>query len=229
VPVRGRPRKLPEHVERAVVLDAAVVRFAEVGRDRATLDEISEACGVRKPSIYDLFGSKDDLYRAAVEHEVSALIDFFRVANAETAHLPLSERSRRRIDAALTRAEAHPHGFQLLTRARGAQSEERPDAGREMLDRLVSVMADNYRSESIAAGKPLDAGAELMARLFFSMADQVIAMRLADERWDRDALVDFLASFIRGGIAGVQPTTWRALEHRNDRAVDDDDPVDGRG
>ena len=55
-----------------------------------------------------------------------------------------------------------------------------------------------------------------MARLFFSMADQVIAMRLADDRWDRDALVDFLASFIDGGIAGVQPSTWLALEHRTD-------------
>ena len=48
------------------------------------------------------------------------------------------------------------------------------------------------------------------------LADQVIAMRLADDRWDRDALVDFLASFIGGGIAGVQPSTWLALEHRTD-------------
>ena len=211
-----------------MVLDAAVQRFAEVGHDRATLDEISEAAGVRKPSIYDLFGSKDDLYRAAVEHEVSALIDFFRVANAETAHLPLSERSRRRMDAALTRAEDHPHGFQLLARARSSHSDDRPDAGQDMLDRLVSVMADNYRRESAAAGTPIDAGAELMARLFFSMADQVIAMRLDDDSWDRDALVDFLASFIGGGIAGVQPNTWRALEHGTDRAVDDDDQIEGR-
>jgi AcrR family transcriptional regulator len=206
-----------------VVIDAAVARFAEVGRDRATLDEISEAAGVRKPSIYTLFGSKDDLYRAAVEHEVSALIDFFRVTNAETTHLPLPERSRRRIAASLTRAEAHPHGFQLLARARGTEAEDRPDAGRDMLDRLVSVMADNYRRESMAAGTPIDAGAELMARLFFSMADQVIAMRLADDSWDRDALVEFLASFIAGGIAQVEQPTWRALEHRTDRALRDDD------
>lgn len=97
-----------------------------------------------------------------------------------------------------------------------------------MLDRLVSVMADNYRRDSRAAGTPLDAGAELMARLFLSMAEQVIAMRLADDTWDRDALVDFLASFINGGMASVQPNTWRALEHRKGRAVDDDEQMGER-
>ena len=107
---RGRPPKLPEHVRRAVVLEAAVARFAEVGRAGATIDEIAAASGVRKPAIYEMFGSKDDLFRAAVDKEVGALSDFFRVVNAETADLPRPERTRRRVDAALARAEAHPAG-----------------------------------------------------------------------------------------------------------------------
>ena len=212
-PRRGRPPKLPEHIRRTVVLDAAVTRFAEVGRDVATVDEIAAMCGVRKPSIYEMFGTKEQLYRAAVEQEEQALIDFARDANDETAHLPMNERTRRRIDAALTRAEARPQSFQLLQRARTAPP-QRDSADGAHLSPVVAVMADNYRREAQAGGSPIDASAELLARLFFSLADQVIAMRLADDSWDRSALVDFLAAFIEGGTAAVEPRTWRALEHR---------------
>jgi AcrR family transcriptional regulator len=206
-------------VRRAVVLDAAVVRFAEVGRDRATIDEISAASGVRKPSIFELFGSKAELYRAAVEHEEQALIDFARAANVETAHLPLAERMRWRIDAALARAEARPHGFQLLERARSEPPERTLSDGVAAANPVIAVMADNYRREAQAAGTPIDASAELLARLFFALANQVVAMRLADPSWDRDALVDFLASFIAGGMDAVEPSTWQALEAKGD-AVD---------
>ena len=213
----GRPPKLPEHVRRAVVLDAAVRRFAEVGFDQATVDEIAAATGVRKPSIYELFGTKHDLFRAAVEHEVGELIDFFRVANAETSELPLAERTRRRVDAALTRAESNPHGFRLLARARTSWPGGDPDAVREVRDRLMSVMADNYRRESKAAGTPINAAADLLARVFFTMADEIIDMRLSDESWDREALVEFLASFIEGGMAAIDLDTWQAVERKSHR------------
>lgn len=209
---RGRPPKLPEPVRRAVVLEAAVARFAEVGRAGATIDEIAAVSGVRKPAIYEMFGSKDDLFRAAVDSEVGALRDFFRVVNAETAELPRPERTRCRVDAALARAEAHPAGFQLLSRAQLSWPEDDPDAGRELRDGLVGVIAENYRRESRAAGTPIDAGAVLLAQLFFAMTEQVIHLRRADPGWDRSALVDFLAEFIEGGLAGVRHQTWAALE-----------------
>lgn len=223
---RGRPPKLPEHVRRAVVLDAAVRRFAEVGRDQATVDEIAAMCGVRKPSIYEMFGTKEQLYRAAVEHEEQASIDFARVFNAETAHLPMAERTRRRVDAALARAEAHPQGFRLLDRARTAPPERTAHDGLPAQSPVISVMAENYRREALAAGTPIDDAAVLLARLFFSLADQVIALRLADDSWDRDALVDFLAAFVDGGMAAVEPQTWRALERRTESGPPEPGPTD---
>jgi AcrR family transcriptional regulator len=209
---RGRPPKLPEHVRRAVVLDAAVERFAEAGRSGATIDEIAATSGVRKPAIYEMFGSKDDLFRAAVDSEVGALSDFFRVVNAETAELPRPERTRCRVDAALARAESHPAAFQLLSRAQLSWPEDDPDMGRDLRDGLVAVIAENYRRESRVAGTPIDAGAELLAQLFFAMTEQVIHLRRSDPGWDRSALVDFLAEFIEGGLAGVRPEVWVAVE-----------------
>lgn len=209
---RGRPPKLPEHVRRAVVLDAAVVRFAEVGRAEATVDEIASAAGVRKPAIYELFGSKDDLFRAAVDKEVGALSDLFRVVNAETAELARPERTRRRVDAALTYAEEHPHAFRLLARAPRSWPDDDREGARTLRDRLVAVLSDNYRRESRAAGTPIDDAADLLATLFFSMTEQIIQLRLSDATWDRSALVDFLADFIEGGMSGIRPGVWLAVE-----------------
>ncbi|MFN7147861.1 MAG: TetR/AcrR family transcriptional regulator [Microthrixaceae bacterium] len=218
---RGRPPKLPEHVRRAVVLDAAVERFAQVGRAGATIDEIAAASGVRKPGIYEMFGTKDDLYRAAVDKEVGELSDFFRVVNAETGELPRPERTRRRVDAALARAEAHPAAFQLLSRAQVWWPDDDPDAGRALRHQLVGVIADNYRRESQVAGTPIDAAAELLAQLFFAMTEQIIHLRRDDPGWDRAVLVDFLADFIDGGLSGVRPEVWLAVEraHTSDDLV----------
>ncbi len=214
---RGRPPKLPEHLRRAVVLDAAVARFAEVGRAGATIDEIASAAGVRKPAIYEMFDSKDDLFRAAVDREVSALCDLFRVANAETSELAGPERIRRRVDDAFARAQRHPHAFRLLAGAAQSWPDDEPDGARAMTNRLVTVMSDNYRRESRAAGTPIDAAADLLALLFFSMTEQVIELSLADPAWDRSALVDFLANFIEGGIAGIRPEVWLAVEQARPR------------
>jgi len=215
---RGRPPKLPEQVRRAVVLDTAVERFAEAGRAGTTIDEIAATTGVRKPAIYAMFGSKADLYRAAVDQEVGALSDFFRVVNAETAELPRPERTRRRVDAALARAEAHPAAFQLLSRAPVSWPEDDPDTVRALHDRLVGVIADNYRRESQAVGTPIDAAAEVLARLFFAMTEQIIQLRRNDPSWDRTALVDFLTDFIEGGLSGVRHEVWLAVERSHTSA-----------
>lgn len=195
-----------------MVLDVATRQFADGGRAGTSIDDIAAESGVRKPAIYELFGSKDDLFRACVEEAVQALSDNFRVVNAETTDVDLPERTRRRVAAAVAYAERHPHSFRLLVRAPYSWPDDDPAAGRQLRARLVEVMAANYRRESRAAGTPIGVAAEVMARLFFAMAEEVILLCLDDATWDRDALVDFLAELIEGGIAGVRPEVWRAVE-----------------
>lgn len=210
--LRGRPPKLPAHLRRAVVLDAATRHFAALGRAGTSIEDIAAEAGVRKPAIYELFGSKDDLFRACVDQAVEALRDSFRVANAETTDLELGPRIRRRVAAALDHAERHPDAFRLLVRAPYSWPDDDPEAGRQLRGRLVEVMADNYRRESRAAGAPIDVAAEVLARLFFAMAEEVVLLCLDDTTWDREALVDFLAGFIHGGMSGVRPEVWSAVE-----------------
>jgi AcrR family transcriptional regulator len=195
-----------------VVLDVATRQFADGGRVGTSIDDIAAESRVRKPAIYELFGSKDDLFRACVEQAVQALADNFRVVNAETIDLERPERLRRRVAAAIEYAEEHPHSFRLLVRAPYSWPDDDPEAGRQLRADLVEVMAANYRRESLAAGTPIDVAAEVLARLFFSMTEELILLCLGDSAWDRDALVDFLAAFLEGGMSGVPPEVWQATD-----------------
>jgi TetR/AcrR family transcriptional regulator len=51
---------------RSIILDAAIRRFAANGFDGATLVAIAADCGIRVPLILYHYGSKEDLWRAAV-------------------------------------------------------------------------------------------------------------------------------------------------------------------
>jgi AcrR family transcriptional regulator len=201
-----------------VVLDVATRQFADGGRVGTSVDEIAAESGVRKPAIYELFGSKDDLFRACVDQAVQALRNNFRVVNAETSDLERPERTRRRVAAAVDYAERQPDSFRLLVRAPYSWPDDDPEAGRQMRAHLVEVMAANYRRESSAAGTPIDVGAEVVARLFFAMAEEIILLCLADATWDRDPLIDLLAGFIEAGLSGVPPDVWRAVEQAHRRA-----------
>ena len=48
------------------ILDAATEVFARKGFDGTRITEIAEASGLPKANVYYYFGSKDDIYRAAI-------------------------------------------------------------------------------------------------------------------------------------------------------------------
>ena len=63
---QGRNRRNPE-ATRASILAAARMEFAARGLEGARVDQIAKRAKVNKQLVYYYFGSKDDLYRAALE------------------------------------------------------------------------------------------------------------------------------------------------------------------
>jgi AcrR family transcriptional regulator len=64
--VIGRPREF----DRAQALEAAMLLFWRKGFAAASMNDLCDAMGVRSPSLYAAFGSKEALYLEAVEHYV---------------------------------------------------------------------------------------------------------------------------------------------------------------
>jgi AcrR family transcriptional regulator len=69
---RGR---VPRAVREAHVLGLAEQLFLERGYQGASMDELAKRADVSKPVIYDLVGSKDELFRRLVDKAATALAD----------------------------------------------------------------------------------------------------------------------------------------------------------
>ena len=66
-PVRGRPRSF----DRDQALDAAMRVFWTKGFAGASMSDLTAAMGIASPSLYAAFGSKEGLYREAIDHYVA--------------------------------------------------------------------------------------------------------------------------------------------------------------
>jgi AcrR family transcriptional regulator len=69
------------------VLQAAVQAFAASGYEGTKTDEIARMAGVSQPYVIRLFGTKQQLFLAAVQRSCARIEDIFREAAAETPEL----------------------------------------------------------------------------------------------------------------------------------------------
>ena len=68
-----RPRRKGEQT-RERILDAAEALFAERGFDGTTLRDVASRVGLRNPSLYNHFESKESLYAAVLERDLGPLL-----------------------------------------------------------------------------------------------------------------------------------------------------------
>src|SRR5918998_4654395 len=65
--------RVPRAVRERQVLELAEALFAERGYAGASMEELARRAGVTKPVVYELFGSKDGIFRACVDRAVEQL------------------------------------------------------------------------------------------------------------------------------------------------------------
>ena len=68
----GRPSGATAESTRAEILDAALEAFAETGFEAMSVRELTRRIGVSHNLVHHHFGSKEDLWRAALDHGVGA-------------------------------------------------------------------------------------------------------------------------------------------------------------
>src|SRR5438105_11262968 len=67
-------------VRREAVLDAAQIEFASRGLHGASTEEIAKRAGISQPYVFRLFGSKKELFKAAIARCFRETLELFQRA-----------------------------------------------------------------------------------------------------------------------------------------------------
>jgi TetR/AcrR family transcriptional regulator len=119
---RGR-RRAEESLPVDLILSVALKQFATLGYEGASLRTINRELGVSHNLIYQRFGTKEELWRAAVDYGFGGLVNELQAAFDPTIGEPL-EQLRLAIRQFLIYSAAHPELLALMNNE-GRQDTER--------------------------------------------------------------------------------------------------------
>ncbi len=96
------------------ILDAAEKVFFPGGYERAKMDEVADACGMSKASLYFYFKSKEDIYMAITYRAFQVLIDIYYQIIEQNRESNGLERVKKIFDGYATFSEEHYHYHEAL-------------------------------------------------------------------------------------------------------------------
>jgi AcrR family transcriptional regulator len=153
---------------RADIVAAATRVFSKRGYDGASMTEIAELVGMRKPSLYHHVRKKEDLLFAIHEQLIDELID-------ETASVLLTaqtpaEKVREVLRVSMSFVARHRDGVTVFLQERRVMGGER---WRELVIKrdLYERMVSGVIAEGVAAGSFIDVPPEIAARAVLAMAN----------------------------------------------------------
>lgn len=188
---RGRPRSF----DPGEVLGAASERFRTRGYAATSLDDLVDATGLQRPSLYAAFGDKRAIYLAALDRTIERAARGFDQLIA--ANLPLRESLqamfRAIIDGYLT-GETGPSGCIMVSTSAASAVDDA-----EIRDRLAAFLQledDKVEQLLIARGDPrAHAHARLATATIHSLS---VRARAGAPRADLDALAAACVETIAG-------------------------------
>jgi len=196
----GRPRAQPLEQQRRQVLDAALAVFAQQGYHGATIEAVARGSGTPRPTVYELFGGKDDLFEVVVDEASDRVVAHLSASFTESEEFSLEEFVRHNFAAVFDLFEQEPDAVRVLLNAEQG-TVDRPTAGpAEMRRRVLHEVTEFTRSRWEELGIDIGESAEVMALIFFRMAEGLAIRRATDDSWDREAFIDLLTEFTLGGI-----------------------------
>ena len=161
---RGRPRAYdPEQA-----LASATEQFWHAGYAGTSLDDLSEATGMNRPSLYGAFGDKHALYMAAMERYIAEGRAAIEAALADDLALP--QALMRMVDSALesyySPSEAARGCFLIGTAVTESMDDpevrETLNAGLRLFDRCIEA---RFKRSKARGELPADADASMLAKI----------------------------------------------------------------
>ena len=186
--------------QREMILRHAAELFARRGDPATSMNEVAEACGLSKPTIYHYFRDKYNLLVHIADGHVSRLHAL--VEEVEGQHLEPEARLRELIHRFVEEyAEAH-HAHRVLTEdVRFLQPEDSERIlGKERA--VVAVFARavaQMRPDTEAAGL-----AKALTMLLFGMINWMFTWLRPDGNLDYEAMAPIVADLFFGGVPAVR-------------------------
>jgi AcrR family transcriptional regulator len=188
-----KPRGRPRGFDPADALKAASERFRTRGYAGTSLDDLVEATGLARPSLYAAFGDKRALYLAALDRTIERVARSFDTLIA--SDLPLRESLaamfRFVIDGYLT-GESGPSGCIMISTSAASAVDDT-----EVRERLAAFLAiEDERIEALLAARG-DADAYPHARLVTAVIHSLsVRARAGATREELDAIAQACINLI---------------------------------
>jgi AcrR family transcriptional regulator len=183
------------------LLDAATAVFAAEGFGRATMEAISARADVTKPTLYARFGSKEDLFAAAVQREYEIRkARLFAAYAAPDEEQPFRRRLHGWVTAYFDLVRERPDGFLLIP-----EGERHPRAA-AVIDRASHEVTDRIAElVTSISGRQGRRGARLVASIIAGMLTSCAREAVRAPVIDMDRAAAVCESLLYGALRGLDP------------------------
>lgn len=167
---RGRPRIL----DREIGLEAAARLFWERGYEGTSIADLTRAMGVTPPSLYAMFGSKEELYRQALDHTIE-------------------RESKRRCEALQGEMSAYDAlAFYLYDVAQGITDPENPSGC------IISTAVLQHAEENETVARDVAARREMAIQFIKARFERAVCEGELPAGTDTDSLARFYSAVVQG-------------------------------
>jgi len=186
--------------QREMILARAAELFAHRGYPATSMNEVAQACGFSKASLYHYYGDNYELLVSIAETHVSRLEEL--VTSVEAQGLPAEPRLRELIRRIVEEYAGAQYAHRVLTEdVKFLETEDRErvlDKQRIVVDgfaRVVAALRPDLKRAALA--KPL-------TMLLFGMINWMFTWMRPDGRLDYDAMAPIVADLFLGGLPAVR-------------------------
>ncbi len=170
IPKTGDPR-------RDVILTAAFECFVNYGFRRTSMEDIAGAAGLSRPTLYQTYRNKADIFRAFVEATINVVVKDVR--RAFDGEAPIEDRLMAALDRGFLQPHrelaATPHGVELI----GVNKEIAGDLFERWMSEMEDALADGL---SRATGHD----SRRLARLLVNAVEGAKTRNATNEAVERD-------------------------------------------
>lgn len=138
-------------VRKNEILDAAAALFAEKGFDNTSTNNILDAVGIARGTLYHHFKSKEDIMDALIRRQSTLLLEQARRA-AEDKSVSVEERLIRTILALQIEASGHTEGSEMIDHLHNPQNALMHQKTRQVILQNVPPILAGILEDGIAEG-----------------------------------------------------------------------------